>query len=139
MYEINYYAVLVCGVASMALGMLWYGPLFGKPWMKQVGFTEKDMEEARKKGMAAMWSSMLIAFISSCVMAFVLSGYLSYGGVVDVTKAAIAVAFIWVGFYVTTTISPVLWEKKSWAWFFITIFHQLVQLLIFAAILVSWK
>ena len=33
--EINYLAVLVAAIASMALGFLWYGPLFGNQWKKQ--------------------------------------------------------------------------------------------------------
>ncbi len=33
MFQINLLAVVVCAIASMVLGMLWYGPLFGKKWM----------------------------------------------------------------------------------------------------------
>ena len=30
---LNWWAILVATVAAFALGGLWYGPLFGKPWM----------------------------------------------------------------------------------------------------------
>ncbi|MBP9771141.1 DUF1761 domain-containing protein [Candidatus Gracilibacteria bacterium] len=139
MSPVNYYAILVCGVASLMLGMFWYGPLFGKAWVKQIGFTEKEMEEGRKKGMKGMLPTMIMAMISSMVMAFVLTNYLSYSGAVDMTKALIVGAFVWLGFCATSTISQVLWEKKTWTWYFITIGHQLAQLIIFSAILVSWK
>ncbi|MCX6734537.1 MAG: DUF1761 domain-containing protein [Candidatus Peregrinibacteria bacterium] len=139
MSPVNYYAILVCGIASLMLGMFWYGPLFGGVWMKQVGFTEKDMLEARKKGMKCMLPNMIIATISSMVMAFVLTNYLSYSGAVDMTKALIVGAFVWFGFYATSSISPVLWEKKTWTWYFITIGYQLVQILMFCAILISLK
>ena len=33
MMYINYWAVLVSAIASMAIGSLWYGPLFGKQFM----------------------------------------------------------------------------------------------------------
>jgi len=35
--EINGWAVLVCGVVAMALGFVWYGPLFGKKWLELIG------------------------------------------------------------------------------------------------------
>ncbi|MFN3694309.1 MAG: DUF1761 domain-containing protein, partial [Ignavibacterium sp.] len=43
--SINYLAVLVCGIISMVIGSLWYGPLFSKLWMKQHGFTEEDLNK----------------------------------------------------------------------------------------------
>ena len=136
MYSVNYYAILVCGVSSMALGMMWYGPIFGKVWVKLMGFTQAHMEAAQKKGMGP---SYILSFLSSCITAFVLSGYLSYNGLATINTAMIGVLFIWLGFYATTAISPVLWEGKSWKLYFIGIAHQLVQLAMFAAILVSWK
>ena len=48
--EINYLAVLVAGVAAVAVGFLWYGPLlFAKPWMKLMGHTKETMEGAKKR------------------------------------------------------------------------------------------
>ena len=39
--------ILVFAILSlpipMILGMMWYGPLFGKPWMKAVGKTQDDL------------------------------------------------------------------------------------------------
>jgi len=29
-YHINIWAILACGVASLVIGFIWYGPLFGK-------------------------------------------------------------------------------------------------------------
>jgi hypothetical protein len=46
--NINYWAVLVCGVLSMVIGFVWYGPLFGKKWMEIVGATFKDIEERKR-------------------------------------------------------------------------------------------
>src|SRR5688572_10304000 len=36
--QINMVAVLVAVVANFILGFLWYTPLFGKAWAKQMGF-----------------------------------------------------------------------------------------------------
>ena len=34
---------LICLPIPMILGMLWYGPLFGKPWMRAVGKTQDEL------------------------------------------------------------------------------------------------
>jgi hypothetical protein len=51
-FEINYLAILASGIIMMVLGYLWYGPLFGKPWMKLAGITKSDMEKSKKNGEA---------------------------------------------------------------------------------------
>ena len=36
MMSVNYLAVLVAAALEIGLGALWYGPLFGKPWMAAI-------------------------------------------------------------------------------------------------------
>ena len=36
---INLAAVLAAALAAFVLGFLWHGPLFGKLWMRLMGFT----------------------------------------------------------------------------------------------------
>ena len=45
--NINYLAVVVAAIVNMALGSLWYGPIFGKAWIKMMKFSESDMKAAR--------------------------------------------------------------------------------------------
>lgn len=47
---INWLAVLAASVSAFVLGGIWYGPLFGKPWMALTGVTEEVMA-ARNQGM----------------------------------------------------------------------------------------
>ena len=37
MLQINWIAVCASTVAAFVLGGLWYGPLFSKPWMREMG------------------------------------------------------------------------------------------------------
>ena len=37
MHDVNLIAVLVAGIVPMIVGMLWYGPLFGKRWRADGG------------------------------------------------------------------------------------------------------
>ena len=43
MFDINIPAVLTAAAVAFALGGLWYGPLFGKAWMRAFNFTEADL------------------------------------------------------------------------------------------------
>ena len=66
---VNLIAVFSAAVASMSVGYLWYGPLFGKLWMKEMGM-KGTMSEAAILGMA---KSYAIMFVGSLVMAYVLA------------------------------------------------------------------
>lgn len=43
--DINWLGLLLGAVAGFALGALWYGPIFGKAWMKALGITRDDAKD----------------------------------------------------------------------------------------------
>ena len=43
---LNYWSVLGAVAAAIVLGTVWYGPLFGKQWMRIVGTTMGEMTHA---------------------------------------------------------------------------------------------
>lgn len=43
MPAISWLATLVATVLAFALGAVWYGPLFGKAWMAEHGFSEQEL------------------------------------------------------------------------------------------------
>ena len=73
--QINYIAVIVAAGANMIIGWLWYGPVFGKQWIRLMGFTKEQMEIAKTKGMA---KSYVIALLSAFVTAYVLAHFTGY-------------------------------------------------------------
>jgi len=46
---INFLAVFGAAIVSMIIGSVWYGPLLGKTWMKEIGMTPKKMTDDVKK------------------------------------------------------------------------------------------
>src|SRR3989338_7247906 len=96
MVSINYLAVLVSAIASMVLGSLWFGPLFGKQWMALMKFDKKTIEEAKKKGMGAkIW---VILVISVLITSYVLAHFVDYLEATTVTAALQAAFWLWLGF-----------------------------------------
>ncbi len=137
---VNYWAVLACGVVSMVLGSLWYGPLFGKMWMGLMGLTDEHMKSAKQKGMGKSYALM---FIGSLLMAYVLSHSLTFAGAylnAAGVSAGLMVGFwSWLGFIAPVTLGVVLWEGKPWKLWFLNNSYSLVQLLVFGVILALWQ
>jgi Protein of unknown function (DUF1761) len=46
MANANLLAIFVAAAAGFLVGGLWYGPLFGKAWMAEHGFTEESLKNA---------------------------------------------------------------------------------------------
>lgn len=96
--SINYLSVLVAAIASIIIGFLWYGPIFGKPWMKLMGFTPESMEAA-KKGMGGRYATVTL---TSFVAAYVLAHFVKIALVIDVAGALTLAFWIWLGFFART-------------------------------------
>jgi hypothetical protein len=128
MPSVNYVAVLVAAVASMVVGFLWYGPLFGKMWMKLSGLKEMGdkSQAARNYG---------LTFVGSLVMAYVLAALLSLTNTASLMEALKMALWSWLGFQATILLGTVLWEGKSWNLYFLNVSYWLVNLLVIAAVL----
>ena len=137
---ITYLAVLGAAVASMVVGALWYGPLFGKKWIALSGMTKEAMESAKSKGMGKLYA---LGFVGSLVMSYVLAHALVFASSYTETSglpAGLMVGFWnWLGFVAPVTLSSVLWENKSWALWFLNNSYYVVSLLIMGAILAVWQ
>ena len=137
MADINIWAVLVSAVASMVIGGTWFGPLFGKQYMRAVGMDswspERQAAEKKKMGM-----SYFGQFIASLVMFYILAWFI--GGLDKLTlQGGILVGFlVWLGFVVPTKFGDALWGGKM-SLFWLTTGNSLVTLLATGAIIGSWK
>lgn len=139
MIEVNYLAILVSGIISIILGSLWYGPLFGKPWMQIMGFSKESMTEEQKKGMIKNYALM---FVGSLLTAYILShvitlSMLALGG--SGISVGLQTGFwLWLGLVLPVQLSPVLWEGKPWRLLFINSGYNLVFMLIIGMMLSVW-
>jgi hypothetical protein len=135
--EVNYLAVLVATVASFVIGWAWYSPvLFVKPWMKLRG---QDFEAARANGMQMPWGIMAVEFISTLVVAFFIAEFAAWVGATGAVGGLVLGFWIWLGFYATTMLGAVLWEKAPLMLYVINAGRWLVSLLAMAAILGAWR
>lgn len=133
--SINYLAVVAAAAASMAIGFLWYGPLFGKMWMQMMNFDKKKLNEAKKKGMGKIYA---LAFLTSLIMSYVLAHFVDYVEAKTIMEGIVLGFWVWIGFLATTQIGSVFWEGKPVKLYLINTLHYLVTLAVMAAILAVW-
>ena len=133
--DINYIAVVGAAVAAMVIGFLWYGPLFGKQWMKLMNFDKKKIDEAKRKGMGKIYA---LTFLSSLIMSYILAHFVDYVQAATFVDGAIAGIWLWLGFIVTVQIGSVLWEGKPLKLYVINTMHYLVALTVMGGILAVW-
>ena len=136
MPSVNLLGVLTAAVVGgMGLGFLWYGPLFGKHWLKLVGMTEEKMKAAMKEGMAKVYG---ISFFAALVLAYFTGALVKMMGATTVVTGAQVGFMIWLGFVATTHISSYLYENKSMKLYKLNMGYFLVQLLVMGGILALW-
>ncbi len=134
MPSVNLLAVIVSAVLSMVVGSLWYGPIFGKKWMKLISMTKEEMEKG-KKDMPKTYGMM---FVGSLVTSYVLAMTVGMAATKDVATGVIIAFWIWLGFIVPVKLSEVLFEKKAWDLFYIENGYYLVFLLIAGGVIGAW-
>ena len=126
----NIWAILVSGVISMVVGAIYYGPLFGKLWMKLTGITEEDAKKAPP-------TNYLFAFIAYIVLAVIISVLLDFAGATKCLQGLCISVQVWLAFAVI--LLPVyLYEMKSKALYLINIGYPLVVLIIIGPMLTKW-
>ena len=131
--DVSWLGILIATVVYMVLGALWYGPLFGKQWMRATGF--EMPAEGERPGPEIYVVPMIAYLVASVVTAMlaVATGSDSFGeGLVLglLVGAGYAVTLT----MVTTAFNPGMPEPRTL--FFVTASFNLVALTV-AGVLVS--
>ncbi len=129
---INYWAVLGGAIFLFVMGMLWYGPLFGKVWTKIMG-----AEHITKEQMAEMQKEMMPMYVIQVLLGLVTSFVLYY----FVQLIGMHVAFwIWVGFSMPMAAGAMWDTQKGYKMkkFLVTAGYQLVTLTILSWAFTMW-
>jgi hypothetical protein len=130
---INHFAVLVCALANLALGALWYSPvLFYRGWLSETGLSEEQLSKsnpAKTYGLA-----FLLALLISYNLAFFL-------GDANTTAAWGAMAGFLAGFgFATLSFAIIaLFEQRSWRYIFINGGFITVYFTLIGFILGMWR
>jgi hypothetical protein len=136
--QLNVWAVLAAGVATMAIGFLWYSPLlFARPWMLAMGYDPEDKNklDEMRKGTAPMYA---ITLVGSLLAAFVL-GKIVYHLTIDSPWYGIKIAIaVWAAFVLTVQLTDQMFGDRPFKLFLINTGYQLASFVVMGAILGKW-
>lgn len=91
MGTLNWLAVGAAAVSSFVIGGLWYGPVFGKEWMRATGITEE--QAARASTGKIFGVSLLLQLVAAAVLAMFIGAEATVGFAV---AAGASVGVFWI-------------------------------------------
>jgi hypothetical protein len=143
--NLNYLAIGAAVAANFVFGFLWYGPLFGKIWAKEMELPA----DFKPKPSQFMFSAVLMvigSFFIIWVLAHNMFVWQFYGNATmpqtPPTPAAMALSaafFTWLGFFLPQNLGQKAWEGHSWTLVTINAVYNLLGLTISSFILSHWK
>ena len=127
--EIHWLAVLVAAIAGSAVGVVWYGPVFGKAWMAERGVTAED---GAKANMPLIFGT---AFVLNLIASFVLDHVLGTYGAPDLGLSVMIAGGIALGFIATSLGVNYLFSRLSMRLFLIDAGYWLVVYCVMGVVL----
>ena len=123
----------------MVWGFVWYGPLFGKLWIKEMGWSDEAVKMGRTKSMTMQYTlqtlgALVMAFVFSHIFVFSTT-YIHETGLMAAFNAGF---WNWLGFVAPVTLTSVLWDGKSWKLWMLNSGYYLVVLLTMGLIFAYW-
>ena len=107
---VNWIAVVVAAIASMALGFVWYMAL-GNQWMAALN---KTREQIMASGNQA--TPFIISFVMQLVMAYGLALFVpKLLGSTSVANGLLAGFLVWLGFVITSMILNHRYQGAKWS------------------------
>lgn len=130
--SINHLAVFAATISAFVLGGLWYGPLFGRAWMKENGFSEESLKQANQGKIYGL------AFLYTLIMAYNLAMFLNDPSV-TMGQAVMYSFFTGFGWIAMALFIIGLFERKSTKLMLINGGYMTVALVVMGIILGVWK
>lgn len=127
---LNWISVLLSAISSFLIGGIWYGPFFGKAWMREFGFSEEDL---KKRSIPKVFGlSLVLAFIAAITLE------LFIGNQADLLYGMMAGFFAGLGWVATFLGILYLFEMRSLKAYLINSGYCILSLTIMGAILGAW-
>jgi hypothetical protein len=128
----NYAAVFVSALAYWLLGALWFGVLFGKPWMTLENIS---MEQAKSMNPVLPY---VVSFILNLLIAYSLAQICIWRNANTAGRGASVGVLLWIGFIGPITYTTYMYEMRPKELFAINQFYPLAGLVLMGAIIGAW-
>ncbi len=131
MYGVSLFPIFVASVASALVGAVWYSKqVFGTMWAREAGLDVATLQEQKIRTLAA---ALLQQFVGFYILAHIILISDAFPGVTAFTGGA------WVAILLAAAgMNPLIFEKKSITYFFITTGYTVVVTLLATLIIIRW-
>ena len=129
---VNWWAILVATAAGFMLGGVWYGPLFGKAWLRAIGKKEEDLGSAA----GPLVLSAFTAFATALLMALLIN---TLGTVETWLEGALLGLYIGIGFIAAAMASDYAFCRWPRELFLIQAGYRVAYSVIMGVILAAWR
>ena len=134
---INWWMVLGASVLQIVLGSIWYGPLFGKLWMRLMGvghLSKEEIKAKQKEAISAYVWQLVFSIITNAAL------YLFIRQTVPGMWLVLTI-ILWLGFVLPIQAGEVIWStlssKMKMKKLAVSASYQLLSMLIAAYIYVT--
>lgn len=107
MANANLLAILIAAACGFMVGGVWYGPLFGKAWQREIGMSDDDLKSAN---MLKIYGT---AFLFSVLSAVFLGHMLAHFGEMSLRSTMMISTGVALGFIVPAIGTNYLFGRKS--------------------------
>lgn len=128
-FSIRWWVVLASVAIHFIVGMLWYGPFFGKRWLEAIGLKTEDISG----GNAGVYG---YAAVNAIVVVFGLSFILNAIGVQSIAQGLMVTLIVWVTLNLAPFINHLNFEMRAKSLIYITTLHDLVGWLLMTILIV---
>jgi hypothetical protein len=107
MANANLLAILIAATSGFMVGGLWYGPLFGKAWQREIGLSDDDLKSAN------MLKIYGLTFLFSILSAVFLGHLLAHFGEMSLRSTMMISVGVALGFIAPAIGTNYLFGRKS--------------------------
>jgi hypothetical protein len=132
MPALNHLAVVTAALSAFVLGGLWYGPLFGKVWMRENGFTVEGLAGGNQAKIFAF------AFLWTLIMAYNLAMFVG-DPTIDAGKATLYGFLTGFGWIAMAVFVIGLFERRSTLLMLVNGAYMTTALTLMGAIIGAWR
>ena len=131
--DLNFLAIAVSALTYFGLGSVWFGPLFGKQWLKLVGLTvtEEDKKNALFMFTKTFLLDVFITFSTALILLWTQSE--------TILEALKVSAVLGLGFVIAPFLGNYMYAKRSMTLFSIESFYHVVCITVISIILTMWR
>lgn len=129
--HVNWLAVIGAAIVAFVIGVLWYGPLFGKRWAALLGIPTTGGGPPIAPFLAA---NFVMTLVSATALAVLVTPFAN-----DVVTAAFVGVLVWVASGLVVKLNDLLFARRPVGLFYIDSIGQLVALVVMAIIVSTFR